>query len=344
MSDVLDQSDTSSYVALTAAELQQAWDTHVRVTGAVPQPECEPSPEQLGALRARLRTGEPPAADFAVWGTFDRRHAKDRASMALVWVEGGGLQPRRLHGPGSFATWDLSWGVFTAAMVSLSAASPGSLLRYRNGVRDLNTLYPDLWGVVSRADQAMRFEQWTRMAFQAPTNGDWSLIIASSAFGEEGSRQVWWDRQVCKPAQSPRPHAVVNALEGYSPRGATLSLDGPGLEAVPTGPHAGVAALPPFKKQRRGGRGRGPKPTTDPVREDTAAAAAPADRPKSKAICYAFNIGACSLPCPRSFLHICSVCKAEHLACATPGCKEQIDATGRPKGKGAGKGGKGGKQ
>merc|ERR1712051_1021012 len=100
----------ATYTARSPDELREARDTHIRATGYMPQPECEPSPEQLGALRARLRSGEPPAADFAVWGTFDRRHARDRQCMARVWVEGGGLQPRRLSGPASFDAWDLSWG------------------------------------------------------------------------------------------------------------------------------------------------------------------------------------------------------------------------------------------
>ena len=144
MGDVLDQADPGTYIAFTPREVEAAWAAHSRATGFRPRPECEPSPEQLGALRAKLRAEEPPAVDFAVWGTHDRRHARDRQSMAMVWIEGGGLQPRRLLGPASFEAWDLSWGVFAAAMLSLGAAAPGALARYRDGVRDLNTLYPDL--------------------------------------------------------------------------------------------------------------------------------------------------------------------------------------------------------
>ena len=146
IADVLDQADPSTYVALTPQEIKEAWERHTLVTGFPPQPEQEPSPEQLGALRAKLRAGHPPAADFGIWGTFDRRHSRDRASMALVWVEGGGLQPRKLAGPATFEAWDLAWGVFSAAMLALGAAAPGALARYRTGVRDMNTLFPSLWG------------------------------------------------------------------------------------------------------------------------------------------------------------------------------------------------------
>ena len=146
MADVLDQSDPGTYVAMSRQELHAALELYVRIMGARPQPEADPSPEQLGALRAKLRSGEPPAVDFGIWGSHDRRHTRDLQNLALVWIEGGGLQPRRLMGPATFDAWDLAWGVFTAAMLSLGAAAPGALSRYRNGVRDLNTLYPDLWG------------------------------------------------------------------------------------------------------------------------------------------------------------------------------------------------------
>ena len=88
MSDVLDQTDPGTYVSLSRAELKAAMDLHIRIMGTRPQPEAEPSPEQLGALRTKLRAGEPPAVDFGIWGSFDRRHARDRQSMALVWIEG----------------------------------------------------------------------------------------------------------------------------------------------------------------------------------------------------------------------------------------------------------------
>merc|ERR1712051_1134588 len=86
----------------------------------------------------------------------------------MVWTKDNGLQHSRLMGPSSFEAWDLAWSVFTAAMLMLGAAAPGALSRYRAGVRDLNTLYPDLWGVVTRADHSMRHEQWSLMSFDSP--------------------------------------------------------------------------------------------------------------------------------------------------------------------------------
>ena len=186
MGDVVDQGDPGVFTALTLAEVDAAWRTHARLTGLRPRPEAEPSPEQLGALRAKLALGEAPSVDFAIWGPHDRRRARDRRSMAMVWVDGA-LQPRTLTGPGSFEAWEMPWHVFAAAMLSLGAAAPGALGRYRDGVRELTLLYPSLWGVIARADEAMRFEQWPRMAAEAPPHGDWSVILAASAWGRRAS-------------------------------------------------------------------------------------------------------------------------------------------------------------
>ena len=333
LADVLDQSDPGTYVALSRQEVHAAMELHVAIMGARPQPEQEPSPEQLGALRAKLRAGDPPAVDFGIWGSHDRRHARDRQNMALVWIEGGGLQPRRLQGPATFEAWDLAWGVFAAAMLSLGAAAPGALARYRHGVRDLNTLYPELWGVVSRADHAMRFEQWSRMAFESHPGGDWSTILVASAFWEDGSRQGWWTRQVVMPAQSPRPHCLVNALEGYTPRGATLAVDQRAASARTQAPARALTDEPPAKAARpskaarararaAAGQVAAPAAPAPPAQPAAAAAANP---------CYKFNAGKCKGPtCPMNFDHRCVICGERHAAVAVPACKAQVDKSGRP--------------
>ena len=62
---------------------------------------------------------------------------------------------------------------------------------------------------------------------------------------------------------------------------------------------------------------------------------------KPQGVCFAYNIGACKLPCPRAFAHVCSVCGEGHAASGVPSCQNLIDKTGRPLGrKGGGKGGK----
>ena len=276
---------------------------------------------------------EAPAVDFAVWGPHDRRHARYLRSMALVWVEGGGLQPKTLTGPSGFESWDRSWAVFATAMLAWGAASPGALTRSRDGLRDLVVLYPQLWGVIARADQAMRFEQWPLMADEAPPQGDWSVILAASAWGEDGKRQWWWDRHVIRPAATHRPQETINELEGYVPRGASLASSS--TSSWPTSSPA-APGEPPFKKSRHVRR-------QEKALAAAAASAAPppppptappttSGQPPRGGVCFAYNLGKCTAAvCPRGYPHVCSACGEKHVACQTEPCKHLVDKGGRKK-------------
>ena len=101
MGDVVDQGDPGTFIAMAPGEVMAAWQHHERRMGVRPRPGAEPSAEQLGALRTKLAQGDAPAVDFAIWGPHDRRHARDRRSLAMVWVDGA-LQPRTLTDPGDF--------------------------------------------------------------------------------------------------------------------------------------------------------------------------------------------------------------------------------------------------
>ena len=84
------------------------------------------------------------------------------------------------------------------------------------------------------------------------------MVIAASAYAEEGARQQWWERQVCKPAASRAPHQVVNALEGFTPRGAGVVPPISGGAAAGSHPGPGLFDDGPAAKiRKRGGGGRG---------------------------------------------------------------------------------------
>ena len=354
MRDFVDQTHAGVFYPLSDDEVEDAWAVHFRMTGLKPRADSEPSPEQLGALRALLQSGGAPCVDFALWGPHDRRHAKDRRAMALVWVEAApgqpALQPRMLTGPDSYEIWVKHWEVFEAAMLSLAACAPGPLARYQTGIRDLHLVFPHLWGVIARADEAMRFEQWRRMASEAPPQGDWSHIIAASAYGEDGARQWWWYKHVSQPAGQDKPHTVLNALEGYTPRGASLlpvQVSAAAQASGYTDDRAG-AAQPPWKRRRGGapGNAQPAAPVTPPPPAVAAAAAAapplrnaPPGKGK-KGSCFEFNAGRCTSvddPCPLGYTHKCVVCGQRHSAQTVPRCRAKTDANGRMT-KGAGRG------
>ena len=57
--------------------------------GGLPQPQEEPTGEQLSALAEVLRGDAAPYCDFAVWGPYGRRQARMLRFTAQVWVGGG---------------------------------------------------------------------------------------------------------------------------------------------------------------------------------------------------------------------------------------------------------------
>ena len=345
MGDVLGHGDPGLFAAFTPDELQAAWLRHEQLTGVRPRPEREPSADQLGALRSRLAAGEAPGVDFSIWGPFDRRHARDRRTLAQVWVDGA-LQPRALAGPSSFDVWESAWAVFSTAMLCLGAAAPGPLGRYRDGLHDLTRVYPDAWGIVSRADEAMRFEEWPRMAAANPeqvADSDWSSILVASSWGESGTRQAWWDRHVIHPAAGGGLQ-LVNALEGYSPRGASLAAAPPAPRGQQQHQQPPVRTDQPLSKRQRKAaaaeRAAGAVRALPPPAPPAPRADAAGQDGRQPGYCNGYNVGRCSAAvCPKGYVHACIVCHGTHAAVDQPGCAGRVDGVGRLiRGKGKGRG------
>ena len=83
VSTVLDQGDETEVRQLGSAKIRELFENHIRLTGAEPLPEAEPSPEQMSALLEKVVSrDEEPYADFSVLtpseGGFRRRFAYAR--------------------------------------------------------------------------------------------------------------------------------------------------------------------------------------------------------------------------------------------------------------------------
>lgn len=139
--DYLDQTMSGSFDLLGTDELMRLRDRFEAITGAPPRDDERPSDEQLSALAHRLRVQSngrmhTPWVEFATFGPFDGRAARNRAFNAHVLARDGTWRWQRLSGPSSFVMWRSSWRVFAASMVMLEIASPGSLQQYEGGSSD----------------------------------------------------------------------------------------------------------------------------------------------------------------------------------------------------------------
>ena len=213
--------------------------------GAAPEAE-QPSAEQLGALHAIVLPGGALFADFAVFGPHDVRVAKWRRFEGKILVDHM-LVTQKMAGPSGFPAWRRCWRVFRACAIALHIANPSELDAYEEGLRALTELYPAHWGLIARADETLRSEQWERAQVDAVANGLspwlWGALISRSAYtSSAGSWTGFWFNHVAAPAlASGRPQQAqdaVDRLEGWN----TPAADAPSGFDSPTWRASGQGA------------------------------------------------------------------------------------------------------
>lgn len=158
LASVLDQADDSEIRPLpmdTVRGLIAKWKRDAN-DGENPAEAEEATCEQLSALDFRLKAGQPPFVDFAVWRPFGASLARQLRFKAYVPLPGGEFQVRELAGPPSFDEWLRAWRVFAFAMEVLDAAGRVRLKRYEDQIARLAADYPSAWWVVACADIKMR--------------------------------------------------------------------------------------------------------------------------------------------------------------------------------------------
>jgi hypothetical protein len=300
LAQIVDQSSRLHARRLTYAEIADLRAVYVSTCGAPPPEEHLPSAEQLAALQALLRAGRAPYTDFAVWSPLGPRLAKFRRTEAAVLV-GSAFVSRTLEAPPSFEAWEESYHLFSVAMVSLSAAAPGTLFAYLAGIRKLLRLFPGRWSAISGADLIVRSERWGRLreeleaAEPSMSPAPWDRIIAAATFGSGGLADSWWQVNLVLPLTvgAPLEHA---GLPG-SARGSASASHSSRPPASSRPPRAAAAA--PARQQQQPQRG-------------------PTAQEKANQICNLYNskVGLCKGEGPCSFgrRHVCAVCEAPHRA------------------------------
>jgi len=150
-------------------ELAQLRKRYEHLAGAPPPAEHLPSSEQLAALRAWLAMGRVPYAAFAVWCASGARLAKFRKTEGAVLV-GDTFVRKLVEGPGTYDAWQQSFGIFGVAMVTLGAATLGTMALYQAGIAKLMRLFPGRWPVLMTSDIIVRSERWgaLRETFERP--------------------------------------------------------------------------------------------------------------------------------------------------------------------------------
>ena len=118
--------------------------------GEEPDPDEEPSADQLAALDQRLKAGGSPCPDFGVWRPHGQRLARQLKLQAMRLTPAGDYIPHEVSGPPSFADWLHSFRVLYVALRALEQVDPARLARYENAIRKFHTDYgTSCWWLVA---------------------------------------------------------------------------------------------------------------------------------------------------------------------------------------------------
>ena len=329
---VLDQTDEAEVPELKQKELDGYYAQLKKVKGGQVRPECEPSPDQISALKVRvLDLGLSPYADFAIFVNFQHRFFKTLKFLNHVLQANGTFKAVEVPGPPSYDHWLTSWRVFentllmfehnVAAGVNVPVVTQASLEEYRDGFRDMVVNYPEAWHLLVVAEDRCRCEHFPRLKRECQDRADkgqlpdfseerpWDYVFRAAARDRD-----YWDRNVREPAILFRT-AGGKGKEQPGGTGSVTDLAGEEIKAKKKAKKAsqrerlkrqvlrlkesqgdGAKADPKGKGSKRDSKGR-----------------FLTDR-QGRPICFAFNNGDCKDVCPKQMVHICQVCLGSHPA------------------------------
>eukprot|EP00435_Cladocopium_sp_Y103_P022756 s3386_g5.t1 len=301
-SSVLDQMDDTEVAAMSRVELNEAYANHVEETGAEPQHDCDPTVEQIAAMRDRVITRqEAPYADFSILTPFGKTMQRQLKTRSWMIQQDGTFRALEVPGPPSFEAWKSCWRVFRSILFMLRypASAPGmtpkkvitsaALEEYYDRIVKLSTDFPETWHLIMRAEDKCRSEmmeryrrQLTKAALEGrlPMNLDydgtqpWIGVFTYAARNSE-----YWDEHVIKPS------TIFIARGGRhmtSDKAERVNIPEPALEALNNvakfAQHSDLSA--PSKIKSPGKPGKGPKRAAVP--EELSDSPPPPQKPKKK--------------------------------------------------------------
>ena len=156
----------------------------------------------MNAIKAKLKTEEAPAPDFAIFGPHGKILQKEKRFQAQLFINGEYVT-KQLHGPANLQDWLLSWRVFRTAMLMHKAARVSTLDAYERGIKSLSDMYPHAWGYIVIADELCRTEQWDKLydlfEEEHPSHfkedQPWDTVIFHSVWGTITGPLSHWLRQ-----------------------------------------------------------------------------------------------------------------------------------------------------
>ena len=147
--------------------------------------------------------------DFALWGSYHTRTAKQFRCRGLVVGPGNVLIEQELKGPPDFEHWSPSWDVFQCGMIAGEACIPPYLIAYHTMIKAFAITYGEkCWPLLYQQDVRFRHEEMPEILYREtkkfeasiangtwvkglgldmdrPWNHCWSLLLTPEV-------NIWW--------------------------------------------------------------------------------------------------------------------------------------------------------
>ena len=338
---VLDPSDEGVVLPLEAAEVDDHFAAVAARRGGPVREAAEPTADQIGAMKARVLVHkEVPYADFSILTPYGRRLQKHMKTKSWTMNPDGKWYAVEVPGPSSYDEWLCCWRVYENLLLGLREGEPlvslfniASLEAYSENVRVLAAEFPDLWGLVCRAEDRCRSEHLVRVrrrmavahgaglcpAFQP--NAPWDSVFRAAAEDES-----FWNKEVRHPA--------LHVLAQHSRSGAQAEA---AAAAIADG-RGGAVRFASVRQPGESSRGlhQAGSGVKRPRREDNGDAPPPPhvapgknnkdrrnEHPKrfgklfgttreGTPICFKYQRDKCSEVCPAQRAHVCRGCLGPH--------------------------------
>jgi hypothetical protein len=339
---VLDPADAGVVVPLDAAEVDDHFAAVAARRGGPIREAAEPTADQIGAMKARVLVHkEVPYADFSILTPYGRRLQKHLKTKSWSMNPDGKWYAIEVPGPSTYSEWLCCWRVYENLLLGLREGVPpvalfsiASLEAYAENVRVLATEFPDLWGLVCRAEDRCRSEHLVRVrrrmqiahdAGMCPTfqpNAPWDSVFRGAAEDES-----FWNKEVRHPAlhvlaQHSRigekaEAAAADIADGRAGAGRFASVRQPGEKS--RGEHPAWASA---KRSRQDGDDDAPPPPHGP--RTRSQPDKQGEHPKKfgklfgttregTPICFKYQRDKCSSDvCPAQRAHVCQGCLGPH--------------------------------
>jgi len=323
LSQVVDQSSDQEVPMLPASELTAFRQRFITTFGDPPLQRMEVTDSQLTALQFKLTSGQPPYADFGVWGPYGARIERRLKFVSYALTPSGAWRTLELPGADCLDTWRDCWAVFKSAAVMLDVARPATLDLYSASFEDRCRRYPRAWHLCAQADIRCRSEflieeKRRQEAFHQRMPALSSYVPVSpwdSVFKAAAADGPFWDRELKEPALlftlgqteaglAPswveRQLPEHGALQGSGRAGKKRKLGG--------GPPKSSATPPPSQPK---GKGKGKGKDDHPRKGKDGLYATARD---GSQICFAWNASqdGCGKTCPQNRAHVCRKCLQPH--------------------------------